>query len=119
MKSKKLKVKNQSQNSKLKTKLSKKIIVEKLREIPDPELGISIVDLGLIYDAKSDAKGNVEILMTLTTMGCPLFDLIREPIEQALTDLPEVKSVTVNLTFEPPWSIDKMSKEAKIKLGFF
>ena len=99
--------------------LAKKLIIDKLHEVPDPELGISIVDLGLIYDVKSDNKGNVEILMTLTTMGCPLFDLIREPIEHKLTDLPGVKKVTVNLTFEPPWNVEKMSKEAKIKLGFF
>ena len=99
--------------------LAKKLIIDKLHEVPDPELGISIVDLGLIYDVKSDNKGNVEILMTLTTMGCPLFDLIREIMENKLTDLPGVKKVTVNLTFEPPWNVEKMSKEAKIKLGFF
>lgn len=91
----------------------------KLSEVPDPELGISIVDLGLIYKVSIDKKGNIEVLMTLTTMGCPLFDLIREPIEQGLMNIPGVKNVTVNLTFEPPWSVEKMSKEAKIKLGFF
>ncbi|OGG00686.1 hypothetical protein A2153_02520 [Candidatus Gottesmanbacteria bacterium RBG_16_38_7b] len=100
-------------------KLNKKIIMSKLHEVPDPELGISIVDLGLIYNIKVDKKGKVDVLMTLTTMGCPLFDLIREPIEHILTDIPGVKEVHVNLTFEPPWSVVKMSKEAKIKLGFY
>ncbi|OGG02971.1 hypothetical protein A2W14_04290 [Candidatus Gottesmanbacteria bacterium RBG_16_37_8] len=100
-------------------KLTKKMIMEKLKEVPDPELGISIVDLGLVYDVIISKKGEVEVLMTLTTMGCPLFDQIREPIEHTLSDLPEVKKVTVNLTFEPPWSVEKMSREAKIKLGFY
>ena len=99
--------------------LNKKKIMDKLYGVPDPELGISIVDLGLIYEIYFDKKGNVEILMTLTTMGCPLFDLIREPIEQSLIKLAGVKKVTVNLTFEPPWNVEKMSKDAKIKLGFF
>lgn len=99
--------------------LSKKTIINKLEDVPDPELGISIVDLGLIYEVNLDKKGNIEILMTLTTMGCPLFDQIREPIEQKLMALDGVTNVVVNLTFEPPWNADKMSKEAKIKLGFY
>ena len=54
--------------------ITKETLINQLRNVPDPELGISIVDLGLVYDAKIDNKGNVEVLMTLTTMGCPLFD---------------------------------------------
>ncbi|OGG06055.1 hypothetical protein A3D05_04100 [Candidatus Gottesmanbacteria bacterium RIFCSPHIGHO2_02_FULL_40_24] len=99
--------------------LSKKKLIQQLKKVPDPELGISIVDLGLIYDAKMDKNGKVAVLMTLTTMGCPLFDLIREPVEQQLRQLPGVTEVEVNLTFEPPWSVEKMTREAKIKLGFF
>lgn len=99
--------------------LNKKIILNKIEDVLDPELGISIVDLGLIYEVNLDKKGNIEILMTLTTMGCPLFDQIREPIEQKLMELDGVNNVVVNLTFEPPWNADKMSKEAKIKLGFY
>jgi len=93
--------------------------MEQLKNVPDPELGISIVDLGLVYDTKIDKKGNVEVLMTLTTMGCPLFDLIAEPVRAQLKKLEGVKTVDVQLTFEPPWSPDKMSEEAKVKLGFF
>ena len=93
--------------------------MDKLEEVPDPELGISIVELGLIYDVDFNKKGEVEVLMTLTTMGCPLFDLIRDPIEHSLSKIKGVKKVTVNLTFEPPWNVEKMSKEAKIKLGFY
>ena len=98
---------------------AKKLIMQKLNEVLDPELGISVVDLGLIYKVKLDKKGNVGILMTLTTMGCPLFELIREPIEKKLKAIDGIDRVEVNLTFEPPWNVEKMSKEAKIKLGFY
>ncbi len=99
--------------------LSKKILLAKLKEIPDPELGISIVDLGLVYDIKIDKKGVVTVVMTLTTMGCPLFDLIAEPVKEKLRQIEGVRDAEVELTFDPPWSADKMSKEAKVKLGFF
>lgn len=99
--------------------LSKKILLNQLKNVPDPELGISIVDLGLVYDVKVDKKGNVIVLMTLTTMGCPLFDLIAEPVKSELLKIKGVKNVSVDLTFDPPWNPSKMSKEAKVKLGFF
>ncbi len=88
-----------------------------LRTIPDPEIGVSIVDLGLIYDI-SMTKGKVEILMTLTTIGCPLFEHIAGPIRQAVGKLPGVTAVDVLLTFEPPWVPDRMSQDAKAQLGF-
>jgi len=99
--------------------LTKKILLNQLKNVPDPELGISIVDLGLIYDVKANKNGNVEVIMTLTTMGCPLFELIAEPIKSELSKIKGVKDVTVDLTFDPPWDPSKMSKEAKVKLGFF
>ncbi len=99
--------------------LTKKILLNQLKNVPDPELGISIVDLGLVYDVKVDKKGNAVVLMTLTTMGCPLFDLIADPVRTELKKLDGVKNVEVELTFDPPWSPEKMTKEAKIKLGFF
>lgn len=99
--------------------LSKKLLLNQLHNVPDPELGISIVELGLIYDVNLDKNNNVEVLMTLTTMGCPLFDLIEGPVRQELKKIKGVKDITVNLTFDPPWTPDKMSKEAKVKLGFF
>lgn len=98
---------------------SKKILLNQLQNVPDPELGISIVDLGLVYDVKADKEGNVDVLMTLTTMGCPLFELIAGPVKTELKKLKGVADVSVDLTFDPPWSPDKMSKEAKIKMGFF
>jgi len=99
--------------------LSKKLLLKQLKNVPDPELGISIVDLGLVYDVKLDKRGNVNVVMTLTTMGCPLFELISEPIKAEIRKISGVKNVEVELTFDPPWSVEKMSKEAKIKLGFF
>lgn len=99
--------------------LSKKLLLNQLKNVPDPELGISIVDLGLIYDVKADKKGDVSVVMTLTTMGCPLFELIAEPVKSELKKIKGVKDVTVDLTFDPPWDPGKMSKEAKVKLGFF
>ncbi|MBI1869495.1 metal-sulfur cluster assembly factor [Candidatus Gottesmanbacteria bacterium] len=95
---------------------SKQDIESVLKSIPDPELGISIYDLGLIYEVKIE-KGNVNILMTLTTMGCPLFSLIADPIKKQVSKLSGVKSVEVELTFDPPWSIEKMTPEAKAQLG--
>lgn len=99
--------------------LTKTVLLDQLKNVPDPELGISIVDLGLVYDVKINNKGNVDVLMTLTTMGCPLFDLIADPVRSELKKLKGVKDVNVELTFEPPWSPEKMSEEAKVKLGFF
>lgn len=90
-----------------------------LKTIPDPEIGVSIWDLGLIYEIGIDAKtGTIRILMTLTTIGCPLFDLIAGPIREEVGKLKGVKKVDVELTFEPPWSMDRMSEEAKAQLGF-
>ena len=98
----------------------KKSDVEKvLKTIPDPEIGVSIWDLGLVYEITIDQKtGVVRILMTLTTIGCPLFDLIEKPVREEISKLSGVTRVDVDLTFEPPWSMDRMSEEAKIGLGF-
>lgn len=99
--------------------LSKKILLRRLKKILDPELGVSIVDLGLVYDVRANNQGNVTVVMTLTTMGCPLFSLMEQPIKKELARIKGVKDVTVELTFDPPWSMEKMSQEAKVKLGFF
>ena len=98
---------------------TKKQIEKVLKEIPDPEIGVSLWDLGLIYTITVVPKtGTVGILMTLTTIGCPLFDLIAGPIREEVGKLKGVKKVDVELTFEPPWSMDRMSEEAKAQLGF-
>jgi metal-sulfur cluster biosynthetic enzyme len=97
--------------------VTKKQIEKALDTVLDPELGISIVQMGLIYGVDVDPKGNVRVLMTLTTMGCPLSDLITDMVKRTLGEIKGVRSVTVDLTFEPPWTLDKMSKGAKKMLG--
>jgi metal-sulfur cluster biosynthetic enzyme len=86
-----------------------------LKAVMDPEIGINIVDLGLVYDvAKADGKVNVE--MTLTSMGCPLTELIHQQCTLVLTRLPGVEQVDVNFVFSPPWSTEMISDEAKDEL---
>lgn len=98
--------------------LTKKKILEKLEDVLDPELNISIVDLGLIYDVKIDTQKNVLITMTLTTIGCPLITTIEEDIKNNLDELGiNEKNIKVELSFDPPWSMEKMSPKAKAILG--
>jgi metal-sulfur cluster biosynthetic enzyme len=91
-----------------------------LDTIPDPEIGISIWQLGLVYGAAIDAeKKSVTVTITLTSIGCPLFDHIAGPIRQKIMEADaDITDVKVDLTFEPPWSPDKMSEDAKLQLGF-
>lgn len=99
--------------------IRKSDIEKLLKTIPDPEIGVSIWDLGLVYETNIDQKtGCVRILMTLTTIGCPLFELIEKPIREELSKLSGVNRVEVDLTFEPPWSMDRMSEEARVSLGY-
>ena len=89
----------------------KKDVEKVLKKILDPEIGVSLWDLGLIYDIKINKKtGRVEIVMTLTTVGCPLFEQIADPIRENVGKLKGVKKVSITLTFEPPWTVDRMSK---------
>ena len=90
---------------------------KKLAEFMDPEINISIVDLGLIYGVKME-KERVVITMTLTTIGCPLISMIEEEIKKKLKEIGiEENSVVIDLTFDPPWSMEKMSKKGKAILG--
>jgi len=98
--------------------ITKEAVLAKIKPVLDPELGISIVDLGLIYGVDISDDNVVTVRMTLTTIGCPLFSLIAEPIKSNIKELPEVKDVVVDLSFDPPWNPDKMSEDAKIQLGF-
>jgi len=98
---------------------TKKDVENVLKKIPDPEIGVSLWDLGLVYTIDIDKKkGRVEILMTLTTVGCPLFEQIADPIRHNVGKLKGVKKVVVTLTFEPPWTVDRLSESAKAQLGF-
>ncbi|EJE1077691.1 TPA: metal-sulfur cluster assembly factor [Listeria monocytogenes] len=88
-----------------------------LEQVIDPELGIDIVNIGLVYDVELDDDGLCTVSMTLTTMGCPLAGILSEQVQMALSDIPEVKDTNVNLVWNPPWTKDRMSRYAKIALG--
>ena len=92
-------------------------IIAALETVIDPELGIDIVNLGLIYEVNLDEEGYCEIKMTLTTMGCPLADVITEQIHDALSDIDEIKKLEVKLVWYPAWTTDRMSRYARISLG--
>jgi metal-sulfur cluster biosynthetic enzyme len=85
-------------------------ITHALRNVLDPELGMSVVDLGLIYDVQVEA-GRVRITMTLTTQGCPLHDSMAEWVRQAVGRIPGVDEVEVAITFDPPWTPDRMDQQ--------
>jgi len=98
-------------------KIDEKIIKDKLKQVLDPELGVSIVDLGLIYEVNINKK-KVKIVMTLTTVGCPLFSLIEKEIRYKLNELGlRDEEIELELTFDPPWTIERMSNEARVMLG--
>ncbi|OHA61857.1 MAG: FeS assembly SUF system protein [Candidatus Wildermuthbacteria bacterium GWA2_46_15] len=95
---------------------ARKEVWRKLGEVMDPELNIPITDLGLIYDVK-EKNGLVNIKMTLTSLGCPLFGLIEKEIKEKLLKTKEVKEVNIELVFDPAWNPGMMTPEAKARLG--
>ena len=96
---------------------SKDEVVEALREVEDPELGMDIVELGLMYDVEVDGP-KVKVIHSLTSMGCPAGPMIQEGIHDAAASVPGVEDVEVELTWDPPWTPDRMSEDAKFILGF-
>jgi metal-sulfur cluster biosynthetic enzyme len=92
-------------------------VVEALRQVEDPELGMDIVDLGLMYDVEVDGS-KVKVIYSLTSMGCPVGPMIDEQIGEVTRAVPGVEEVETELTWDPPWSPEKMSDDAKFILGF-
>ena len=88
--------------------ISPEQVTEALREVFDPELGMSVVDLGLIYDVQIDGD-RVGVTMTLTAEGCPLHDAMSEWVRQAVGTIPGVNEVAVAITFDPPWTPDRVT----------
>lgn len=94
-------------------------VLEGLKNVYDPEIGINIVDLGLVYDADIAENGDVLVTMTLTSLGCPLGPVIMQEVNNALKDLPGIGGTDVKLVWTPPWSPENMSEDAKDELGIW
>ena len=90
--------------------------IDALRVVEDPELGMDIVELGLVYDVEvNDAR--VKVIHSLTSMGCPVGPMIQGDIQNVMSSLPGVEEVEIELTWDPPWTPDRMSDDAKFILG--
>lgn len=98
---------------------SSEAVTEALKNVYDPELGINIVDLGLVYDVKVDDAGDVDIEYTLTTMGCPIGPLIEDQMRALLQAVPGIGEVRPEMVLRPAWTPEMMSDEAKAALGIF
>ena len=93
-------------------------VVEACRTVYDPEIPVNIYDLGLIYTIDISPDSDVEIVMTLTAPGCPVAGEMPGWVADAIEPLPGVKTVDVQLTWDPPWGMEMMSDEARLELGF-
>lgn len=95
----------------------KQDILAHLEKVMDPELDMDIINLGLVYEIELDNDNNCNVQMTLTTMGCPLTGILSDLVEEALKPILEIQKVTVQFIWSPAWSIDRMSRYAKMALG--
>ncbi|MGN0919286.1 MAG: iron-sulfur cluster assembly protein [Alphaproteobacteria bacterium] len=98
-------------------KASKEEIIAAVKSVQDPELMINIYDLGLIYDINQKENGDVDIVMTLTSPMCPLAGDMPKMVANAVSSVPGTGIITVELTFDPPWGLDKLSEEIKLSMG--
>lgn len=92
-------------------------VVAALKTVYDPEMPVNIYELGLIYDVSVDAGGRAAIRMTLTAPNCPVAGTLPGDVERAVRAVPGVEDVNLELTFDPPWTKDRMSEAAKLALG--
>jgi FeS assembly SUF system protein len=97
--------------------LQDKIVADVLRNIYDPEIPVNIYDLGLIYELKVESAGEVHVKMTLTAPGCPVAGMLMMEVEDKIKRLAGVKDVKVELVWEPPWDMSRMSEAARLQLG--
>ena len=98
--------------------VTKDEVFEALHQVEDPELGMDIVELGLLYDAEIEGP-KVKVIHSLTSMGCPAGPMIQEDIHSVVTtDFPDLENVEIELTWDPPWTPELMSDDAKFILGF-
>lgn len=97
--------------------VQKDAVLQALKTVIDPELGVNVVDLGLIYDVHV-AGDAVDVTMTLTTPGCPLHAAIARGAQTAVRNVPGIEQATVNVVWDPPWTPERMSPEARARLGW-
>ena len=95
----------------------KEAVIEQLRDVYDPEIPVSIFEMGLVYEVKVSDEKDVHILMTLTAPNCPVAETLPMEVKEKVLSVPGVKSADVEITFEPEWDQDMMSDEAKLELG--
>ncbi len=96
----------------------KEKVIEKLSGIFDPEIPVNIWELGFIYDIDVKENRDVDILMTLTAPNCPVAESLPLEVQEEVSKIENIGKVTVNITFDPPWDMDKLSDAAKLELGF-
>lgn len=92
-------------------------IIRVLKSVYDPEIPVDIYELGLIYDVQISEEGDIKIIMTLTTPNCPVAETLPQEVKDKVAEVENVKSVDLELTFEPSWNKEMMSEEAKFELG--
>ena len=93
-------------------------IIKALKRVYDPEIPVNVYDLGLIYNIEVDDYQNADIKMTLTAPNCPIADQIFDNVKEEVKKIDEIKKVNIEVVFEPPWSAEMMSEEAKLELGY-
>jgi len=93
-------------------------VIKILKNCYDPEIPVNIYDLGLVYDIKVATNGDVLVVMTLTSPACPVAGSLPSEVQEKLNEHPMINNGRVEITFDPPWSFDRMSDEAKLELGF-
>ncbi len=98
-------------------KITREQVLEKLKEVYDPEIPVNVVDLGLIYDVRVSDKNEVHVQMTLTVAGCGMGPYIAQQAEWSVSEMEGVKDATVEMVFDPPWSPDLITEEGKRLLG--
>ncbi len=96
----------------------KQAVIEMLATVTDPEIPVNIYELGLIYEVEINADGDARVVMTLTTPNCPVAESMPGEVEDRVGSVPGIRSVTVELVWDPPWTPDRMSEAAKLELGF-
>lgn len=94
-------------------------VVDVLRSIYDPEIPVDIYELGLVYDVQVSNEGDVHVLMTLTSPNCPVAESLPMEVEEKVKTIEAAREVEVEITFDPPWTKDMMSEEARLELGMF